>query len=153
MAFTTTFSATLGRLLIALFFLLSSIKKLIVFRESQQMFLDAIAHWTPFQHHSLSRSYQSWEWISSIAPWAVVLALLVEALFAFFLFFRVRERMAYGLLAVFFLLQTVLMHPFWMQTGDSKELACVAFAKGFAILGGLLLGFASTRSAAASFSE
>ncbi len=153
MAFTTNFSATVGRLLIALFFFLSSIKKLIAFQSSQQIFLDAVAHWAPFQHAGFNRSYQSWEWISAAAPWIVVLALLIEALFACFLFFRIRERMAYGLLAVFFFLQTMLMHPFWMQRGDSKEIACIAFAKGCAILGGLLLGFASTSSAATSFSE
>ena len=70
---------------------------------------------------------------------AAVVAIVMELLVGLALLLGVRVRWLALAMLVFVAGTSLIGHPFWTMTGDSRDLNQVQFLKNLAIMGGLLL--------------
>lgn len=110
-------SAFLGRLCLALVFLLAGFNK----------FMD----WDATAHYMAAKGF-------TFIPFFLVAAALVEIIFSILLIIGFKARLAAGVLLLFLLPTTLIFHDFWNAEGLDRALQTILFLKNVAIAGGLL---------------
>jgi putative oxidoreductase len=128
----------LGRICISIIFVSSAVNKLFSWDQTVQYTTGALSAWmagTPlpdFMHGAMTL-------FCSYVVLAVVLATLFEGIGGLFVLLGFKVRFGATLLILFLIPTTIIMHPFWIFSGQEKMMQMAMFMKNLAILGGLFI--------------
>lgn len=89
-------------------------------------------------------SYSDWATraFGALIPWTpfiLMAATMLELVGGLFVLLGFKEKIGAGLLILFLVPATLIMHPFWYHDGLQSELQGIMFLKNLALLGGLIL--------------
>lgn len=110
-------SALLGRIALALIFLLAGVNKFM--------------EWDATAHYMAAKGF-------TFVPLFLIGAALIEILFSVLLIIGYKTKIAAGVLLLFLIPATLIFHDFWNVEGLDKNLQTILFLKNTAIMGGLL---------------
>lgn len=140
MHFFRPFGLILARFLLSSVFLASALHKILFWHEAEKTLVHMFYEWQG--HIGFSEAAQDWFAILiPLSPFILILATLCELIGALLLLLGVRQKLGAGLLLLFLIPVTLIMHPFWFLEGGPKELQSILFLKNLAIVGGLLLAY------------
>lgn len=108
--------ALLGRIFLAIIFVLSGVSKFI--------------EWDATAGYMASKGM-------TMVPFFLVSAAIVEVLMGIFLIIGFKTRFAATVLALFLIPTTLIFHDFWNLQGLDKTIQMIFFLKNLAIIGGL----------------
>ena len=124
----------MGRALMSLIFLISGVKKIFKWESCLEDLIMTLCDWHIHLHGATLI-----EWLMSIAPTLLVLALFFEVIGALLLLLGCFYRIGALFLLIFLVPVTIFQYPFWFQIGDQYRLGCDFFLTNLALIGGLLL--------------
>ncbi|MBI5273255.1 MAG: DoxX family protein [Chlamydiia bacterium] len=156
MRFLQSGAVALARICLSVFFITSSIHKIMYWRETEKEFLAMLADWQVYVSVSLEGMQTAFSFMMLWAPIILMGGTFCEILGALLLFFGIREKLGAGLLAAVLLPATILFQHFWFSEGGERELQMSFFLRNLAIFGGLLLVIvqgAQSKQADAPFSS
>ena len=145
----------LARFFLSAIFLTAAVNKILNWRETERMLIDVFSDWQSCAW--FSENIQ--EFFGFITPWAAVVllfAIVLEVVGGLLVLLGIKEELGAGLLILFLVPVTIVMHSFWFLEGGARELQTVMFLKNLAILGGLILVFlngAKTKSGSDPFAS
>lgn len=128
----------LGRICLSVIFLSSAVNKLFSWDQSVQFLNSGIDKWvagTPlpdFMHQGVTL-------LSSYSVLLMIIATIFEGVGALCVLLGFKVRLGATLLILFLIPVTIIMHPFWLATGQEKILEMGRFMSNIAILGGLFI--------------
>jgi len=140
------FLACIGRILISLIFILSSIGHMMNWQASVTYLTNGLHHWTtPGAAMGFGMS-ELQSLVDHLIPHASVLmgiAVVLMLVGGLFVFFGIKTRFGAFLLMLFIIPTSILIHSFWLLQGSDRELQMMFFMRNVSILGGLfyLLAF------------
>ncbi|MCP5492430.1 MAG: DoxX family protein [Chlamydiales bacterium] len=132
------FAVVLGRILMAAIFILSGVSKLFNWSGSLQHLESTLSDW----HAYLGQSPFFAKAIS-MAPLLLGLAIAFELIGGCSVLIGYRPKWGAVLLILFLIPTTILMHHFWFLEGQARVEQQISFIKNCAILGGLMILWAS----------
>lgn len=128
----------LARFFISLIFLAGAVNKILHWHESERMLMGVLCEWQ--SNLGFSDGLQDClARMIPITPLLLLVATLFELLGGLSVLLGAKEKIGAGLLVLFLIPTTILMHQFWFIEGTARELQLVHFLKNLAILGGLLM--------------
>ena len=133
----------LGRICLSLIFVCSAVGKLFSWDETVQYMALSLSHWMSGPP-MLSLFNEGFSFISSHAVFLLVIATLMEGWGGLSVLLGFKVRWGATLLILFLIPVTILMHPFWLESGQEKTIQTLMFMKNLGILGGLLVLAATT---------
>jgi len=128
----------LGRICLSVIFLSSAVNKLFSWDQSLQYFSGALDKWvagTPlpdFMHQGVTL-------LSSYSVLLMIIATIFEGVGALFVLLGFNVRLGATLLILFLIPVTIIMHPFWLLSGQENMMEMGRFMSNIAILGGLFV--------------
>lgn len=131
-------SIVLARFSLALIFLIAGVQKILTWHETETQLFQVLSDW-------ITRvSYSDWATraFGALIPWTpfiLMAATLLELVGGLFVLLGFKEKLGAGLLILFLVPVTLIMHPFWYHDGLQSDLQGIMFLKNLAILGGLIL--------------
>ncbi|MCB1117184.1 MAG: DoxX family protein [Chlamydiia bacterium] len=131
-------AVVLGRILMAAIFILSGVSKLFNWSGSLQHLVSTFSDW----HAYLGQSPLFAKAIS-MAPLLLAIAIALELIGGCSVLIGYRPRWGATLLILFLIPTTILVHHFWFLEGQARADEQISFIKNCAILGGLLILWAS----------
>jgi uncharacterized membrane protein YphA (DoxX/SURF4 family) len=131
-----SFLLILGRIFIALFFLLSALNKMVDWQETERSLVSLLCDW----HDYVSNTLVLQQFFGDLLAWVPALLILMtglEILGGLFLFFGFQVQLGAFCLILVFIPLTILLHPFWFFEGLKREQALMMMMRNLALLGGL----------------
>ena len=128
-----------GRVLIALIFVISGVSKLFNWNASLQHIESVLTDW-----HAYVGGGAFFETAISLAPVLLGLAIAFELIGGCSVLIGYRAKWGAFLLILFLIPTTLLVHHFWFLEGQAKTDEQINFIKNCAILGGLMVLWASS---------
>jgi putative oxidoreductase len=128
----------LGRIALSLIFVTSAVNKLFNWDQTVQYMTSSLTQWvarTPmpdFIHEALVVA-------CSYTTLIMVVATLFEGLGGLFVLLGFKVRFGATLLILFIIPVTLVMHAFWLDSGQERMVQMTMLMKNLAILGGLLI--------------
>jgi uncharacterized membrane protein YphA (DoxX/SURF4 family) len=132
--------ALIARFFISLVFLAGAISKILHWRESETSLLSILCEWQSNIGFS-DELHECFGVIIPLTPILLLAATVFEFLGGLLVLLGIKERLGAGLLIVFLIPATIIMHQFWFVDGTARELQLTHFLKNLAILGGLMVIF------------
>lgn len=131
-------TTVVARFLISLIFLAGAVNKILHWHEMDRMLMNVLCDWQ--SNVGFSDSLQDcFVTLIPLTPLLLLGAIFCELIGGLFVLLGIKEKLGAGLLILFLLPTTVLMHQFWFVEGGARELQLTHFLKNLAILGGLLM--------------
>lgn len=128
----------LGRILIAAIFIISGVSKLFTWSGSLQHLTSVLSDWHAYLGQSSLFSVAI-----SLAPLLLCLAIAFELIGGCSVLIGYRPKWGAVLLILFLIPTTIIMHHFWFLEGQARSEEQISFIKNCAILGGLMVLWAS----------
>ncbi len=128
----------LGRILIAAIFIISGVSKLFNWSGSLQHLTSVLSDWHAYLGQSSLFSVAI-----SLAPLLLCLAIVFELVGGCSVLIGYRPKWGALLLILFLIPTTIIMHHFWFLEGQARSEEQISFIKNCAILGGLMVLWAS----------
>ncbi|OGN64734.1 MAG: hypothetical protein A3E80_06555 [Chlamydiae bacterium RIFCSPHIGHO2_12_FULL_49_9] len=128
----------LARFFLSAIFLTAAVNKILNWQETERMLMNVFSDWQSYAWFSESTQ----EFFGFITPWTaliLIVAILLELVGGFLVLLGIKEELGAGLLILFLIPVTIVMHPFWFFDTAARELQTIMFLKNLAILGGLIL--------------
>lgn len=128
----------LGRICLSLVFVTSAVNKLFSWDQTVQYMTGSLSTWiagTPlpdFLHGAVTMA-------CAYAVLLLIIATLFEGIGGLFVLLGFKVRFGATLLILFIIPVTIIMHPFWLASGQEKMIQIAMFMKNLAILGGLFI--------------
>ena len=128
----------LARFFLSIIFIAGAINQIFHWHEAEQYVSGILCDWQIRLH--MFSGMQSCvaifvEWV----PLLLILTTLLSLIGGLLLLVGVKEKLGAGLLIVFLVPVTILVHSFWFYEGAMREIEQTNFLKNIAILGGLIL--------------
>ncbi len=127
-----------ARFCISLVFLAGAANKILHWHDTERFLVNVLSEWQSY----VGFSEQLQAGLSFLIPWApvlVVLAILCELLGGLSVLLGIREKWGAGLLILFLIPTTALIHQFWFIEGSARDMQIAHFLKNLAIIGGLFM--------------
>ena len=131
-------SIVLVRLLLSSIFIVAALTNMFHWQESEHMLLTVLGDWQNYV--SFSEGFS--QFFGALTPWTsplLLAATLLQLLGGLLLLSGIREKLGAGLLILFLIPVTFLLHQFWFLEGEARELQTIMFLKNLAIIGGLIM--------------
>lgn len=127
----------LGRICLSLIFVSSAVGKLFTWDQTSQYMTLSLSKWTSVHLPQLVE--QGVSFLSTHAGLFLIISTLLEGIGGLFVLLGFNVRLGAVMLILFLIPITVLMHPFWMESGLDKMLQMTMFMKNLSILGGVMI--------------
>lgn len=127
-----------GRVFLSLIFVTSAVSKVFSWDQTVHSMTGALSRWiagTPlpdFMHGAMALA-------CSYAILLLMIATFFEGIGGLLVLLGFKVRFGATLLVLFTIPVTLIMHPFWLESGQEKVMQMTMFMKNLAILGGLLI--------------
>ena len=132
-----SFVAFLGRALLSLIFISSSIQKLLNWQGTMQYFQHALTdRLTVSVGHDLIQRASEWGLANAFS--LLLVGCLFELVGGVFVFLGLWTRIGALLLVIFLIPTTLLFHNFWDLQDPDRQMQMINFMKNLSIFGGLL---------------
>lgn len=131
-------SIVLARFVLSSVFLVSALTSMFRWQETENLLLSTLSDWQDYTSFSEEISY----FLGALIPWTSVLLLvgtLLQLGGGLFVLLGIREKLGAGLLLIFLVPTTILLHQFWFIEGSAREMETMLFLKNLAIMGGLIM--------------
>lgn len=134
------FLALIARFCISLVFLAGAVSKILHWRETERSVLSILCEWQSNVGFS-DNLHDCFAMLIPLTPILLLAATFLEFLGALFILLGIKEKLGAGLLILFLIPATIIMHQFWFVEGAAREMQLTHFLKNLAILGGLMIIF------------
>lgn len=132
------FFAAIARFFISLVFLAGAFNKILHWHETERNLHSILCEWQSNLGFS-DQAYECFAFLIPLTPVLLLIATLMELCGALSLLLGFKEKLGAGLLALFLISVTIIMHQFWFVEGAMREQQLAHFLKNLAILGGLII--------------
>ena len=127
----------LGKSSISIFFIVSSINKIINWQNFETELIQTFSNWQSFTVFSEGLQ-KTFLFLSTWAPAFLLLLVLIELIGSLLVLFNVKIKIGTWMLIVFLFVTTILYKPFWFFHDVEQTNQMILFFQNFAVLGGLL---------------
>ena len=127
-----------GRISLSLIFVSSAIGKLFSWDDTLLYMTTALSRWMGATSMP-DVMHQGLMLLCSYMTLLLVVATIFEGVGGLFVLLGFKVRLGATLLILFIIPVTIIMHPFWLSTGQEKTIQMAMFMKNLSILGGLLI--------------
>jgi len=131
-------TAILARFLLSIIFIASAVNQLFHWHETELQVSSVLCDWQ-IRLHMFAGMQQCLAMFVDWTPFLLIITTLLSLIGGLLLLVGVKEKLGAGLLIVFLVPVTILMHSFWFFEGSVREQEQIHFLKNMAILGGLIL--------------
>jgi len=131
-------ATVLARFFISAVFLAGAIGKIFNWHDTEKLLTNTLCDW----QINIGFSETAQSCFAILTPWTPLLliaATLCELVGGLLVLLGIKEKLGAGLLILFLIPTTIIMHQFWFIEGSMKELQTIMFLKNLAILGGLFM--------------
>ena len=132
----------IGRIGLALIFIMGGISKIFNWSGSLAYVDATLSDWQAYAT-GLGFLETVFNMIEPLGMVLLVLGLVFELVGGISVLLGLKVSWGTGLLVLFLIPTTLLFHPYWYLDGAAREMELIAFMKNIAILGGLLVLWAS----------
>ncbi len=138
------FFLVVGRMFLAIIFLLAGVTKIFEWRGTEEKLIMTFSNWMNHVAHVdfLSATFEF------LMPWAGLLlgiATFLEIAGGFLVFFGLAEKVGSVLLLIFLVPTTIIFHHFWFLEGAQHDLEMIMFLKNLGLIGGLMILLSTPR--------
>lgn len=127
-----------GRIFISLIFVTAVANEILNWSATHQYFTATLCDW--LNHPTLSPSLQKvFNVMLSYSSLFLLLAVIFSGVGGVLVLLGMKVRLGVGLLILFLIPTTAIMHAFWLYEGAAMEGQMTQFLKNLSILGGLLV--------------
>lgn len=130
----------LARFFLSILFIAGAINQIFHWHETEQFVSGILCDWQ-IRLHMFDQMQTCMAFLVDWAPLVLIVMTLLSLIGGLLLLVGIKEKLGAGLLIVFLIPVTILVHSFWFYEGSMREQEQTNFLKNIAILGGLILVF------------
>lgn len=139
----------IGRVCLSVIFVSSAVGKILTWDDTVQYMTSSFARWMS-EISMPDVISQGFSLICANALLLLIIATILEGVGGLLVLLGFKVRFGAVLLILFIIPVTLIMHPFWLMSGQEKMIQMSMFMKNLGILGGLMILAAKSEESEAS---